>query len=745
MRDKNGRSPFGELLLRYRRDAGLSQDRLAQLSGISVRALRELEQGRARAAQRRSAEVLADALALDESDRTEFLLVAERGRRRRPAVAGGGLAALPPLPTDRVGRADELAKLRLLLQANQSVAIVGQPGLGKTVLASSAAHDLRDEFPDGCLSIDLRGVDEEPLPVRAVFERLLSALGVSSQDIPASEAEQASRYRALLAKRRVLVLLDNAASEAQVRPLLATAPGCRTLVTCRRTLVGLEGVRWMHLAPFGAADSEALLRAIVGEDRVRAEPREVRELIALCGNLPLALRIAGNRLASRPHWSLGHLVEQLHDESTRLSSLSAGDLQVRSAFEVSYRMLSGDGRMLFRRLAAVPSMDFGVEVVQVAAELTEEQTLALLDELVDASMVLAGSHARRFRFHDLLGLFARERWEAEDEHEERARTTEVVLEHLVGMACAAGSVFSPGQLTSDVFDSLDEAREWLDQEHANWLAATRKIARAGWHHEALELARSMHWYSDDRLELPEWSEIFGIGVDAARALGDVSAEAQQRNFHGWALGVAGHRDAALEQHQHAWHCAVEAGDQLEQMWALAYAAKYEYFRGDRAEALQHARQAVALSPQFEFWAVRLPVHFRYGTLLLADQQPMEAFAVLNALLAEASSRKRAGESTLARERLMALLLEGTADCLHAAQQCEKAVPMFAEARRIHEEVSGAFTTSRAMMREGRCRADVGDSRAAERLLRQALATFDELSLPEMCADAEEQLARIDPA
>ncbi|WNV87720.1 hypothetical protein [Umezawaea sp. Da 62-37] len=131
---------------------------------------------------------------------------------------------------------------------------------------------------------------------------------------------------------------------------------------------------------------------------------------------------------------MGYLVGQLRDERTRLSSLSAGDLQVRSAFEVSYRMLSPDGRALFRRLAAVPGMDFGVEVVWIATELTEAKTLVLLDELVDAGMLMAGLQAGRFRFHDLLGLFSREGWEAEDNHEDRVRPTKGVLEHLVGMA-----------------------------------------------------------------------------------------------------------------------------------------------------------------------------------------------------------------------------------------------------------------------------------------------------------------------
>ncbi|KJK32971.1 transcriptional regulator, XRE family protein, partial [Lentzea aerocolonigenes] len=255
--------------------------------------------------------------------------------------------------------------------------------------------------------------------------------------------------------RKVLVLLDNAASEAQVRPFLAAAPGSRTLVTCRRTLAGLEGVRWLYLDPFDDGDAEALLEAVVGVDRVRAEPDVVGELVELCGNLPLALRIVGNRLASRPHWSLRYLVDQLRDERTRLTGLSAGDLQVRSAFEVSYRGLSPEGRVLFRRLAAVPGADFGVELAQVAGGLTESEAFGLLDELVDASMVLAGPVEGRFRFHDLLRLFARERWETEDDEADRSLTTEAVLDHLLDMATAAGERFSPEEpANEEVFASL---------------------------------------------------------------------------------------------------------------------------------------------------------------------------------------------------------------------------------------------------------------------------------------------------
>ncbi|MGZ3146419.1 ATP-binding protein [Lentzea chajnantorensis] len=735
-------STFGELLLGYRRAAGLSQLGLAERSGISVRALRELEQGRARAAQRRSAEVLADAFELGAVQREEFLRVAEHGRRRRSPVSVSGVAELPPLPVDRVGRGRELSRLQECIRTSPSVAMVGQPGVGKTVLAASAAHWMRDEFPDGCLAVDLRGVDEQPLPVQVVFDRLLRALGVAPSDVPSAVSEQSGQYRAVLQQRKVLVLLDNAASEAQVRPFLTTSPGCRTLVTCRRLLAGLEGVRWLHLDPFDDEDAEALLQAVVGERRVRAEPDAVAGLIELCGNLPLALRIAGNRLASRPHWSLRYLVDQLRDERTRLTSLSAGDLQVRSAFEVSYRGLSPQGRMLFRRLAAVPGADFGVELTQVAGGVTESEAFGQLDELVDASMVQAGPAEGRFRFHDLLRLFARERWEAEDDEADRLLTTEAVLEHLLGMATAAGERFSPEEPANEVFGSLDEARSWLEQERSSWLAAFREAARTGRHREVVELARAMHWYADDDRHGVDWVEVFGAGVDAARTLRDVTAEAQQRNLLGWALVTAQDCAGAVEQHKIALRCADEAGDRLERVWALAHVTAQEFMLGDRQNSLEHARQAVELSAPFGFWTVRMTVRYQFGVLLLLDNRPREALAVLEELLQEALRHNQNGELALSRTRLLAMCIEGVARGLHAVGQCGRAAPMFAEARGLFEKVGASVHSARAAFREGRCRLDSGEHQVADSLFRCALATFDELSLPEQRAEVEVELARI---
>ncbi|KJK32934.1 hypothetical protein UK23_48045, partial [Lentzea aerocolonigenes] len=247
-----------------------------------------------------------------------------------------------------------------------------------------------------------------------------------------------------------------------------------------------------------------------------------------------------------------------------------------------------------------------------------------------------------------------------------------------------------------------EAGSWLEQERSSWLAAFNEAARIGWHRQVLELATAMHWYSDDRWYAVEWVEIFGLGVDAARALGDVAAEAQQRNFLGWALAMVKNTEAALEQYLLALRCAEAADDPLERMWALAYASFHEYSQVGRATAMEHARQSVELAAPFDFWAVQMPVRYRFGALLLLDGQPEEAFAHMDALHEEVERRRRAGEATKARDRLTAILVEGIARCLHAMGRCDQAVPLFARSRVMQQEVGATGLAAAAAVWEGRC-------------------------------------------
>jgi transcriptional regulator with XRE-family HTH domain len=301
---------FGRLLRAHRLRRLLTQEQLAEQAGMSARAIRELEQGRVRQPRGDSVRLLADALTLAGAAREEFHTAA----RGPAAEAASGQPAVPSqLPADIAdftGRTEPVARLSDLLARDPDgsrsaavavAAVVGGGGVGKTTLAVHVAHRVRGRFPDGQLHVDLRGAETSPAGPEEVLGRFLRALGVKAGAMPESLDERAELYRSLLADRRVLVVLDNAASETQLLPLLPGSPTCGVLVTSRAPLTGLGGIRRVELDVLPAGQAVELLGRIVGPGRVAAEPGEAAELARLCGCLPLALRVAGARLAARPH------------------------------------------------------------------------------------------------------------------------------------------------------------------------------------------------------------------------------------------------------------------------------------------------------------------------------------------------------------------------------------------------------------------------------------------------------------
>ncbi|NUR62521.1 MAG: tetratricopeptide repeat protein [Catenulispora sp.] len=332
-----------------------------------------------------------------------------------------GPRQLPPNADHYTGRHGHLDTLAALFdpddQALAVVAITGKPGLGKTALAVRAAHRLASRFPDGQLFVDLQGASPRPRDPVEVLARFLRDLGVASTDLPASLEERIGLFRDRVAGRRVLMVLDNAAGEEQVRPLIAGGPECGVLITSRHRLTGLDLRGLIYLDGLAGTDALALLTGLA--PRVADAPREAAdEIVRLCGGLPLALRIVGTKLRSRPHQTVADLAARLADESRRLDELVGGDREVRASFLLSYAGLEPAQQRAFRLLAAMPDTGFAAWAASAALGEDFRTTERLLESLVDVNLLECGRGEftpTRYHFHDLIRLYAKEKL-SESEH-----------------------------------------------------------------------------------------------------------------------------------------------------------------------------------------------------------------------------------------------------------------------------------------------------------------------------------------
>jgi transcriptional regulator with XRE-family HTH domain len=350
-------SALAVLLRTWRERALLTQEQLATRTGLGVRTIRRLEADGLRRPRTESMRLLADALDLTVAERAQLTAAA----RDRPAMFGQP-RQLPAPPQVFTGRAEELADLDCFRDISTVVitAIDGMAGIGKTALALHAAHRLLDRYPDGQLFVDLHGYTQGMAPVEPgeALDRMLHALGVPGEQIPAQLDARAALYRSRLADQQMLILLDNAATEAQVQPLLPGTPGCRVLVTSRRRLTGLDHTHTVSLDVLPLPDAVTLFTSTTGEDRLTNQPPELlAETVELCGRLPLAIRIAAARLGSHPTWSVTYLVERLRDHQHRLAELGAGQRSVTAALDLSYQQLTAGQQGIYRLLGLHPGPD----------------------------------------------------------------------------------------------------------------------------------------------------------------------------------------------------------------------------------------------------------------------------------------------------------------------------------------------------------------------------------------------------
>ena len=536
---------FAEVLRRHRHAARLTLEQLAEASGVSDRTLSDMERGRSKGPRHRTVTALADALGLADADRKQLVELAREGRLRDHWGRPTGLCELPRSIDDFTGRVAGLAWISELLRAGDAPGaagvglITGSAGLGKTTLTIRAAQALRPDFPDGVFFLDLFGMSARPLPVDDALGMLLRALGIADQQIPGDVTGRASLYRSLLRDRRVLIVLDNAASEEQVRPLLPGGGAGKALVTSRRLLAGLEGVRRLALGPLPMLEAAELLTGILRDRGASDEGSAVGQLAQLCGGLPLALRIAGNRLVSRPGWNAADLAARLANEERRLDQLSAGDLRIATAFGLSYEQLVASTRRLFRRLALVPGRNFDAALAAVAGGTSIEEAWNALDELVDLGL-LQDNTSGRYRFHDLVRLFARDRLQKEEPAAECDALTVTLTSWLLRTATTAGRWFEPGYGVPDQagpdaaeLSSEEEADHWLRVNADNWLGGLRHGASIGRFNAVLDCAESMNRFSDRWMHAPHWYEVFTLGSEAAAALGDPARQALQLNMLAW--------------------------------------------------------------------------------------------------------------------------------------------------------------------------------------------------------------------
>lgn len=574
-RRTDGTSPFADELERLLRKRGLSWRRLSDLIGYTPSWLSKIKHGAPPSAElaRRCDQVL-------EAEGQLIALAASVGPVR--------LAQLPAAAATFVGRENELFRLSEIMSCAgepgtpQAVAIDGPPGAGKTALALRVAHAVVDDYSDGQLYVDLRGYspDGRPRLVDEVLEEFLTALGVQTDVIPAGPERRAALYRSVLADRKVLVVLDNAADSHQLQPLLPASSGCGVLVTSRKRLGGLamRSDRRITLGPMTEQESITLLRKVIGADRAAAEPDAVRMLAERCGHLPLALRIAAERVATHPHHAVSQLVAELTTEEQRLDALTTDDsVAVKTVFSWSYRDLSAEAARMFRSLGLHPGSHVSAGAAAALAGQPAPHARRLLDRLT-AVHLLEGLGNDRYRMHDLLRVYAAELAAAEEPAAERTTAIRRLVEWYLRNDYPANHalapqrhdpVLEPSEFELDVAEfDYDSALEWCELEMSNITTAARLAVEIGENVTAWKLAAGSFNYLQLRKRWTLWVASHELGVLGARRAGDRYGEAWVLNNLAIAYRDLRRLDEAKECFGQALAIRVELGDRVGQAWSL---------------------------------------------------------------------------------------------------------------------------------------------------------------------------------
>jgi tetratricopeptide (TPR) repeat protein/transcriptional regulator with XRE-family HTH domain len=740
---------FAALLRSFRDRAGLAQEELAYRAGLSVRAIRDLESGRATQPRERTVELLAEALTLDATD-ADRLAAAARG--------GGGPAGLAPDPDCFTGRVAELATLdRFLDREGPVLAVIeGGAGIGKTALALHWAHRLRERYPDGQLYLDLRAyhADAPPLPVTAALAQLLAALGVASAEVPLEPEDAAGLYRSLLADRRVLVVLDNAGRPDQVRPLLPGSASCLTVVTSRDRLTGLvarDGAARLALGALPAAEAATLVTALTG--RV-GEP--VAELVRACGQVPLALRIASADLGRAA-------IEPYVRELARGGPLTDA---VRAAFDLSYARLAGPDRRLFRLLGLMPGSSVSVPA---ASALAGGDASAGLDRLAGAHLVEENA-ADRYALHDLMRAYAREL--AVQEGGEPAAVARLDAWYLYQVDAAARLAYPqilrlplperPADLAVEPFAGAQDAAAWLVVEQPNLVAAVLAAAARGRHEAAYLLGDALRGHLWMRGAATTWERVSQAQLAAAEAAADdraiaaallsramaclrrgdfrAGARANRRALTharaaGWGAGEAGavgnlgrtyehlgRRDKSVAYYRKAIVLAEAAGDEPRVATNLGNLAVQQFFLGRLREAAAGYAAGIAANERL---GIPMGVGLNWMNLGAVRSELGDYPGAAAALDRALAVFRQLGVQSYECHALLSVVL------LHRnAGRPEQAREVAAAAQQLAGEVGDGLMSARVRYVLGELERSAGRAEQALAHLEVAMAAYGELSGPQ---------------
>jgi tetratricopeptide (TPR) repeat protein/transcriptional regulator with XRE-family HTH domain len=728
---------FAGLLRRLRTQARLTQEELAEAAGLSPRSVSDLERGIAATPRRETVRLLADALGLAGQTRAEFEAVA-RGRPVPAGPATDGAAAMRTLPRDIASFTGRQQELQELVEAAAGAggvvgihAIGGMAGVGKTAFAVHAAYRLADRFPDGQIFLPLHGhtPGQQPVDPADALASLLATAGVPAGQVPPGLEARMALWRDRLAERQLLLILDDAADSNQVRPLLPGSGGSLVLVTSRRHLSALDDATAVSLDTLPGKEAAALLVRLAGRAELSPDDPAVREIIGLCGFLPLAIGMVARQLNHHPTWTAARRAAELAAAVDRLELMATENLSVAAAFNLSYADLSGDQQRLFRRLGLHP----GADIDGYAAAALDRTDLSAarrgLEALYDQYLLTEPTQGR-YRMHDLIREHARTLAGRLDSDGDRDEATTRLLDYYQHTAARADALIArqtrPAPAAVDgtmpaavpALASREQALAWARAERANLIACLDHATATGQHVRVTALTSGLAGLL--RSDGP-WAEAITrhtTAIQAARHLSDRLGQAGALNDLGHVRRMTGDYPAAGQVLEEALGIYRDLGDRLGQANALCDLGIARLATGDYPTGAQVLEQALDLYRDLRdrhgqarallYLGAALRQRGDYPAAAQALEQALDVYRDIGDQLGQANVLSRLGD-----------VRRATGDYPAAARVQEQALD-------VYRDIGDQLGQANALLYLGVVRRLTADYPAAAQALEQALDIYRDL-------------------